>query len=153
MSPTCRPGFGAGAEALAWFEAERANLAAVAAAAAERDRPHHCWQLVQTSWRFYVFRGHVHDWIRTHRLALRVVQALDDPVAEAEIRKNLGLGLWRSGDLDEALGEHRRALALDRASEGPRASWRDFDRIPRTGVLRRLLEPKTPWGRPFCLLP
>ncbi|WP_410671414.1 BTAD domain-containing putative transcriptional regulator [Amycolatopsis sp. cmx-4-68] len=115
--PVRRPGFGTEAEALAWFEAERANLAAVAAAAAARDRPEHCWQLVQVLWRFYFLRGHVHDWIRTHRLALRVVRALDDPVAEAEIRKNLGLGHWRGGDFDEAVGQHHRALALDRANE------------------------------------
>ncbi|RSM43600.1 helix-turn-helix domain-containing protein [Amycolatopsis balhimycina DSM 5908] len=115
--PASGPAFGTAAEALAWFEAERANLAAVAAAAAGRDRPRHCWQLVQTLWRFYFIRGHVHDWIRTHRLALRVVRALGDPVAEAEIRKNLGLGYWRSGDFDEAVEQHHLALALDRAND------------------------------------
>ncbi|MET8850134.1 BTAD domain-containing putative transcriptional regulator [Amycolatopsis sp. NPDC004625] len=115
--PAAPPRFGTEAEALAWLEAERANLAAVAAAAADRDRPHHCWQLVQTLWRFYFVRGHVDDWLRTHRLALRVVRALADPVAEAEIRKNLGLGHWRSGDFAEAAGQHHRALALDRAND------------------------------------
>ncbi|MDQ7808796.1 BTAD domain-containing putative transcriptional regulator [Amycolatopsis sp. A133] len=113
--PSCGPRFGTEAEALAWLEAERANLAAVAAAAA-RDRPRHCWQLVQTLWRFYFVRGHVHDWIRTHRLALRVVRTLDEPVAEAELRKNLGLAHWRSGDFAEAVGQHHRALALDLAN-------------------------------------
>ncbi|WP_410643768.1 BTAD domain-containing putative transcriptional regulator [Amycolatopsis sp. lyj-346] len=112
--PSCGPEFGTAAESLAWLEAERANLAAVAAAAAGRDRPRHCWQLVQTLWRFYFVRGHVHDWIRTHRLALSVVR---DPVAEAELRKNLGLGQWRSGDFAAAIGQHHRALALDRAND------------------------------------
>jgi len=115
--PEDAPVFGTEAEALAWLETERATLAAVAAAAAARGRPHHCWQLVQTLWRFYFIRGHVHDWIRTHRLALRVVRELGEPVAEAEVRKNLGLGHWRSGDFDEAVGQHHRALALDRAAD------------------------------------
>ncbi|MGW4058285.1 BTAD domain-containing putative transcriptional regulator [Amycolatopsis sp. NPDC004747] len=115
--PACAPEFGSAAAALAWLEAERATLAAVAAAAAGRDRPHHCWQLVQTLWRFYFVRGHVHDWIRTHRLALTVVRDLGDRAAEAELRKNLGLGHWRSGDFAEAVGQHHLALALDRANE------------------------------------
>ncbi|QKV80058.1 BTAD domain-containing putative transcriptional regulator [Amycolatopsis sp. Hca4] len=111
--PAHAPEFGTEAEALAWLEAERPNLAAIAAAAG-RDRPGHCWRLVQTLWRFYFVRGHVDDWLRTHRLALGVVR---DPVAEAELRKNLGLGHWRSGDFAEAVGQHRRALALDRAND------------------------------------
>ncbi len=114
--PACGPEFDTAAEALAWLEAERGNLAAVAAAAA-RDRPQHCWQLVQTLWRFYFVRGHVDDWLRTHRLALGVVCELGDPIAEAELRKNLGLGHWRSGDFAEAVGQHHRALALDRAND------------------------------------
>ncbi|WP_410590257.1 BTAD domain-containing putative transcriptional regulator [Amycolatopsis sp. lyj-23] len=108
--PAAGPEFRSAAEALAWLEAERANLAAVAAVAG----PDHCWRLVQTLWRFYFIRGHVDDWLRTHRLALGVA---GDPEAEAELRKNLGLGLWRSGDFAGAVEQHLRALELDRAHD------------------------------------
>ena len=116
-SPAHMPNWSGDARAaLEWFEAERANLTAAAVTADERGLPERCWRLIQTRWRFFFIRGHVHDWIDTHRLALAVTRRIGDAFAEAEIRKNLGLGLWRCGHFEEALTHHVHALELDVSS-------------------------------------
>jgi DNA-binding SARP family transcriptional activator/tetratricopeptide (TPR) repeat protein/DNA-binding XRE family transcriptional regulator len=105
------------ADALAWFESERLNLAAVVAAAAAHGHHHESWQLTQTLWRYFFIRGHLHLLIETHRTAVACAQNLGDTAAEAEIRKSLGLGYWRLGRPGAAIDEHHRALALDRAND------------------------------------
>ncbi|MFI9380091.1 BTAD domain-containing putative transcriptional regulator [Kutzneria sp. NPDC052558] len=105
--------------ALSWFEAERVNLVSLAAGAATHGQHERCWRLVQTLWRYFFIRGHLHDLIETHRTALACTQRLGDTAAEAEIRKSLGLGYWRMGRPAEAIEQHDLALALDRANRDP----------------------------------
>lgn len=115
-SPTHRPDLSTAVDALAWFEAERLNLSAIVAAAAARGDLEQSWQLAQTLWRYFFIRGHLHVLIETHQIALDCTQRLGDTAAEAEIRKSLGLGYWRTGRPSDAIDQHLRALALDRAA-------------------------------------
>ncbi|RAY12107.1 SARP family transcriptional regulator [Actinomadura craniellae] len=103
------------AEAVAWLEAERANLIAAITASAEQRRHLQTWQLALVLAQFFFTRGYVHDWIDTHGLALAAARELGDRRVEAEILRQLGLAYWRSGQLPQALEHHRRALAMDRA--------------------------------------
>lgn len=107
------PSFAGQPEAVAWLTAEYENLVAAVAAASARELQDQCWQLAQCLWRFFFVRGHLQDWIFTHRLALAATMRTGDVRARAETHKNLGLAHWRRADFTEALDHHHRALTLD----------------------------------------
>jgi DNA-binding SARP family transcriptional activator/tetratricopeptide (TPR) repeat protein/DNA-binding XRE family transcriptional regulator len=100
-------------DAVAWLTAEQHNLVAIVAASAAQGRWNDCWQLAQCLWRYFFVRGHLQDWVTTHRLALTAARRAGDTRAQAETHKNLGLAHWRRGDLTAALDHHHEALALD----------------------------------------
>jgi tetratricopeptide (TPR) repeat protein len=112
--PANAPEFADGGEALAWLGGEHANLVSAVLHAADHGPHAHAWELTQALWRFYFIRGHVDDWITTHRAALRAARALADPFAEAEVLKSLGTAHWQARKLPEALEHYQRALALYR---------------------------------------
>ena len=112
-SPAELPPFAGQLEAVGWLTTEYENLVAVIAAASARGLWDRCWQLAQCLWRFFFVRGHLQDWIFTHRLALAATVRTGDVRARAETYKNLGLAHWRRADFTEALDHHHRALTLD----------------------------------------
>ncbi|KAA2254426.1 tetratricopeptide repeat protein [Solihabitans fulvus] len=101
------------AEAVAWLDAEHANLSAVIAYAASTGRTH-AWQLPHALWRFYFTRNHIHDWIATHQHALTAARQRADSHARAETLKNLGIAYWMVRRHTEALDHLQEALALHR---------------------------------------
>ena len=107
------PSFAGQPEAVAWLTAEYENLVAAVAAASARGLWDRCWQLAQCLWRFFFVRGHLQDWIFTHRHALAATLRSGDVRACAETHKNLGLAHWRRAEFTEALDHHHRALTLD----------------------------------------
>ncbi len=115
--PEVLPEFAGPTDAVGWLAAEHENLVSVIAAASDRGWWEQCWRLAQCLWRFFFVRGHLQDWIFTHRLALAAALRTGDLRARAEIRKNLGLAHWRRADFDEALDHHHRALELDEREE------------------------------------
>ncbi len=112
--PADAPSFADGAEALVWLDGEHANLVSVVLHAAEHGPPAHSWQLTQALWRFYFIRGHVDDWVATHRAALRAARSSGDRFAQAEVLKSLGTAHWQARRSPEALEHYRDALALYR---------------------------------------
>jgi len=103
-------------QAMAWLDAERSNLVAVVGLAAREGWWEHAWQVPARLWHFYYLRGHLTEWVETHRLALTAALHLADPVAEARSRTYLGVG-WRwAGHLHDALDQLERALPLHRAA-------------------------------------
>lgn len=130
-------------EAVAWLEAERANLTAAVAMSARRGRHAETWRLAQLLPEFFFTRGHTHDWIETHDLALKAARKLGDHRAEAEILKNLGLAYWRSGRLPLAVDRHQRALTLDRAGLDVRGEAKTLNQLgfilDRTGQVVQAL--------------
>jgi DNA-binding SARP family transcriptional activator len=97
--------------ALAWFDAERANMIAAIRLAAELRSDCHVWRLTRSLWRFLFRRGHNDDLISTHLLALRVAQRGGDQYAVAVTRNYLASGYFRQGRYQEAHDQLRAELA------------------------------------------
>ncbi|GGS60077.1 AfsR/SARP family transcriptional regulator [Actinokineospora fastidiosa] len=113
--PDHAPALADRAAALSWLDSERANLAEVVRHAAEHEWHKHAWQLPMALWRFYFQRGHLHDWITTHHLAMTAATALGDRSAQAVTLKALGTAQWQARRFPEALEHYQRALDLYRA--------------------------------------
>jgi DNA-binding SARP family transcriptional activator/Flp pilus assembly protein TadD len=100
--------------AIAWCEAEATNLAAVIDHAAEHGRHTHTWQFAHVLQHFFDIRGRTDEWVGTHRHALAAADALDDPQAQAETARSLGVAYWHAGRYEEALAHGARSLELCR---------------------------------------
>jgi tetratricopeptide (TPR) repeat protein len=101
------------AQALAWLDAERANVVTLCA----QDHP----ELDTARWQLaYLMRGYffrtkrLHEWLRSHERALAAAIRSGDRHAEAMTRGNLGVALHESGDDDSAMGHYRTAWRLFR---------------------------------------
>jgi tetratricopeptide (TPR) repeat protein len=97
-------------EALAWLDAERANLIAAVAQAEESGPLPAAWGLADALHRY--FRGHRHgdESVRTARIGLTAALRSGDRRAEAVMRQALGALAWDLSDYDEAA--HQLSLAL-----------------------------------------
>jgi DNA-binding SARP family transcriptional activator/Flp pilus assembly protein TadD len=101
------------AEARAYLDSERANLAAVVAYTAEHGWPGHTTRLAATL-HCYLEIEYVFEAFTIHGHGLRAAQVTGDRSAEAEALASLGgLDFWQ-GRLHEAAGRLHRALALFR---------------------------------------
>lgn len=99
------------AEALAWLDAERANIVTLCA----QDHPRFDtarWQLAFLA-RSYFFRTkRLHEWVRSHEHALSAAIRSGDRRAEAMTRSNLGVALHERGDDAAALPQYQIAQRL-----------------------------------------
>ncbi|MFJ8310969.1 MULTISPECIES: ATP-binding protein [unclassified Streptomyces] len=102
------------ASALAWYEAEHANLVAVITHAAARGRNEHVWQYTHVLQHFFDIRGRTLDWVNTHELALATTRDLDNRLAHAEILTSLAVACWHAGRYEDAFNRGLEALALCR---------------------------------------
>ncbi len=110
-------------QALVWFEAERANIVAATRQAADSQHHDIAWQLPAVSWDFFYRRRHLADWITISTIGLASARRIGDRHGEAWSLHSLGDAVRDSGRPDEAIGHHRRALAIrreigDRQGEG-----------------------------------
>lgn len=108
--------FAGRAEALAWFEKERANLVAVCAAAAELGMLQVAWQLPTAMFAFFDTRMYYGDWISTHRSAAEAAGRLGDREAQGRVVCNLGSAFRERQRFDEAIAAYEQALTLFQAS-------------------------------------
>jgi tetratricopeptide (TPR) repeat protein len=102
--------------ALAWLEAERANLlAAIQQAATTPGIPNElATQLAHALFGFLWVRGHWDDWVRVSQLALAAAQRTGDRAAQAHAHNDLGLAHYRQGRYEQALVCHQEGLAIFR---------------------------------------
>jgi DNA-binding SARP family transcriptional activator/tetratricopeptide (TPR) repeat protein len=102
--------------ALAWLEAERANLlAAIAQAATTPGVPAElAVQLTHALLGFFQLRSHWQDCEQANRTALGVARRLGDRAAQAQVQSDLGIVHERLGRYQKALDRHRESLALRR---------------------------------------
>lgn len=103
--------FGTPAEALAWLDAERPNLVAVAGAAAESGLAAHATGLSRALWRYLDSGSHCGEALRLHEHARRAAAGAGDRSGEAAALGELGRVYGRLGRFDEAAGYLRQALA------------------------------------------
>jgi tetratricopeptide (TPR) repeat protein len=119
------PRFADDQAALAWLEAERANLlGAVRQAATTPGIPDElAIQLAQGLDGFLWVRNYWDDWARVSQTALEVACRTGDRTAQAHAYNDLGLAQWRQGRYEQALACHRQSLTIrrelgDRRGEG-----------------------------------
>lgn len=118
LPPAAFPPVAGPAEARAYLDSERPNLAAVVAHTAEHGWPEHATRLANTLHPYHAVE-YVFEAIAIHGHALRAARASGDRPAEAEALASLGgLDFWR-GRQQEATRCIHRALALFR-EEGDR---------------------------------
>ncbi len=101
------------AAALAWLDAQRSTLVAVAAHAADHGWPGHAIGLAATIFR-YLDVGHFTDAAAMHRHARRAAAQAGDRTAEAAALTMLGAADAAQGRLHQATSYLEKALALSR---------------------------------------
>ncbi|MFI1731533.1 tetratricopeptide repeat protein [Streptomyces acidicola] len=110
-APSGNTPFADSAEALAWLDAERANLLELLRTAAAHDWHDPVWQLCESLWALYHSRKYYTDWIESHRLGVTAAQWAPRPDVEIRLRNQLARAHM---DLDEDGEAHAE---LDRAEE------------------------------------
>lgn len=115
--------FTGAAQALAWLDAERANLLAVVREAAACGRYAQVWWLCESLWALYHSLKHYGDWIEAHRLGVVAAQHLARPDVEVRMRNQLARAHLDLGEFEEARAELERAevvlpLVADRQVRG-----------------------------------
>ena len=113
------PGTSAGqvsepAAARHWLDAERANLAAVTAFAADHGWPGHATSLAATLFRYLDTGSHYPEAVTIHAHARKAALEVGDRTAEATALNGLGLAGWRQGQYRQATDQLRAALGLCR---------------------------------------
>jgi tetratricopeptide (TPR) repeat protein len=99
-------------EALAWCEAEHANLVDAVRLAAEYDFAAVAWQLPAVLLHYFYLRSHWDDWVATHLAGLEAARALRDPYGQAKILNGLGVAYSDRRQYAAAMDCYRQALAL-----------------------------------------
>jgi len=106
--------FDSSAEAMAWCDAERANLAATVLAAAQSPSPYLAWRLPVAMSTYLHLTCSWPQWEHLHQLGLSAATSSADLAGEAWILSNLGIAQTELGRFDEAADHLTRALQLRR---------------------------------------
>ena len=106
--------FGTEADALAWCDAERANLTATSLSATERGLFEIGWKLPTALFPYFDRGRHYSDWILTHQAAIEAAHLAGDLEAEGKVTCNLGNAYRPMRRHAEAAAHYERALELFR---------------------------------------
>jgi tetratricopeptide (TPR) repeat protein/transcriptional regulator with XRE-family HTH domain len=101
-------------QALAWLDAERANLVATARLCAEHGPRPVAWLLADTLRGYFAAHMHSVEWLATARAAAAAAAAADDLTGQAVAQLNLADVLRRLSQYQQAIDHYQRALALSR---------------------------------------
>jgi tetratricopeptide (TPR) repeat protein len=104
--------FSSGDAAMAWLEAERANLVAAVLDAAGHDPRPAGWRLAMELRGFFRLRRYVADWVAVATAGLQLAERLADTRAQAALQHSLGHASWSVGEYAEAIDRYKRTLAL-----------------------------------------
>ncbi|MEV0675564.1 tetratricopeptide repeat protein [Actinosynnema sp. NPDC050436] len=100
------------ADALAWLERERANLAAAQDHAARHGPRELSWHLADALVRYSWMRLPRGSWHSSAHLVLDAAVAGGDLRGQALVHCRLGTALWDAGQAEQAVEHYRRALAV-----------------------------------------
>jgi tetratricopeptide (TPR) repeat protein len=106
--------FASYAQALAWLDAEYANLVAAVGQAARQGEHELAWKLPASLWALFYLRGHAGDWIATHQTGLASARLLGDSTAELWILNNLGVAYIHAKRPEAAIDCLRQCLPVVR---------------------------------------
>ncbi|MEU0885094.1 BTAD domain-containing putative transcriptional regulator [Lentzea sp. NPDC005914] len=112
--PAHVPSLTGAADAMAWFDTERANLIAATEHASVSGWHVHAWQLPYTLSRYLWLRTERETSLRITEAALQAAIALNDDDARFVMQFNLGVALLQLDRPDEALHAQRGALEVAR---------------------------------------
>ena len=116
-------------DALDWLDRQLPSVAAAVGFAAAHGLNSLAWQLTDAMWPLFLHRGHYAERLTVDRMGLVAARACADATGEAKMLNRVGLALRDVGQLDEADGHFREALAI----------WRQLGNDGRVaGSLRRL---------------
>jgi tetratricopeptide (TPR) repeat protein len=111
------PEFDEHAGALAWLDAERANLVAAVQHAAEHGPGPIAWLLADVLRNYFWGNRHMVDWLAVAGAGLAAAEVEGGPQAQAAVQRNLGLARYCLGDHVQAAEHHSSALALARRGD------------------------------------
>ncbi|HET6710353.1 tetratricopeptide repeat protein [Amycolatopsis sp.] len=109
--------FAGRAQALAWFDAERANITALVALTHRTGRYRETCRLATLIAEYLRGRRHFADWITVAEHAAAAATALGNPQRIGAALNRLGFALCAVRRFDEAIAAHERARALYREFE------------------------------------
>jgi len=98
--------------ALAWLDAEHANLVVAVSQAAAGAEHEIARYLPLELWDLFQLRSHVDAWIETHRIGLASARAVGDLDAEHRLLNNLGGAYFAAGRLEDAAVILRQTIEL-----------------------------------------
>ncbi|GLZ41059.1 BTAD domain-containing putative transcriptional regulator [Actinokineospora sp. NBRC 105648] len=110
------PEQGAEERALAWLDAERANLVSAASAASSLGLHRYAWRFAESLRPYFWNRGHGADGLVVAKAALAAARAADNVDAEASVHDLLGLIHTNLSDYVAAIESHRWALELSQST-------------------------------------
>jgi DNA-binding SARP family transcriptional activator len=140
-APVSAPPFATAPQALAWLEAERANLVAAVVSAASAGPAQMAWLLADALHGFFRIRGHTADWLATAQAALAAAAAVGDVEGMAAAHRILGNAYSSLARYPEAVKHLGAAMTYSR-----QAGWREGESsatgslaiaYAETGELRR----------------
>ncbi|MFD9435153.1 ATP-binding protein [Streptomyces sp. NPDC060002] len=110
LPPASAPVFTGHREALAWCDAELANIEAAIGQAAEEGRDDvACWLPVVLQ-PYFQRRNPFRAWVATHTAGLDAARSVNDAQAEAELNRGIGGAYYYQGRFEESYEHQRRAL-------------------------------------------
>jgi tetratricopeptide (TPR) repeat protein/transcriptional regulator with XRE-family HTH domain len=109
-SPASGPAITSEVAALAWLDAERPSLVAVAVHAAGHGWPSHAIRLSTTLYRYLDTSGYYPEALVIHSHAARAASRIGDPAAEANAANHLGVMDMRQGRFMQASAHFEQAL-------------------------------------------
>jgi transcriptional regulator with XRE-family HTH domain/tetratricopeptide (TPR) repeat protein len=102
------------ADALAWLDAEHANLLTAVAQAARQGEHEIAWKLPATLWDLFNLRGRIGDWLTAHKTGLASARLLGDRTGEKCILHDLAGNYLHLGQRLAALDCVRQILVIAR---------------------------------------
>ncbi|GAB3151990.1 BTAD domain-containing putative transcriptional regulator [Micromonospora sonneratiae] len=99
-------------QAMAWFTTEHPVLLNAIAWAADQGVDGHAWRLAWTVADFFDRRGHWHDWVVIHEIALGAARRLADRQTAAQVHCGLGRAHAQLGRFADAHAQLRMAADL-----------------------------------------
>ncbi|MEU7477007.1 tetratricopeptide repeat protein [Lentzea sp. NPDC042327] len=111
-----RQAFATAADALRWFDAERATLVTAVEKAVELGQAPMAWLLTDALRGCYWLRRHTAEWLAVARAGFAAADRLGDAQATAAMQLSLGTAQWSAGELRVAAEHFERAVAASRVA-------------------------------------
>jgi tetratricopeptide (TPR) repeat protein len=105
------------AAAVAWLDAERANIVAAVQQAGPDPV---AWLLTDMLRGHFHFQAHHVDWFAAARAGLKAAQQAGQPIPQAVMHGSLGLAHWSTGNLADAVERYGKALDILRVHRDER---------------------------------